>query len=141
MSDDELKDEIGKLLRGLRSCDTQATAVSWMARAYKAMECALEHLDRPPVMVERLVQVERLILVPEKPQIQVVQSVSAFDLRQAQEKRARLQAIAHAKTVVYPEIQTHPGLIAQPRAWTRKDTLRLEAASKAGKTAIQRRGR
>lgn len=58
------------------------------------------------------------------------------------EMRAReLQTASHNRTVIYPEVVQHPGLIALPKPWTRKDTLRLEAASKLKRPPIQKRGR
>lgn len=133
MTRDELIAGIESKLRGLRSCDTQATAIAWMSGAYKLMEeCVGQLRDLPaPEIRERVV--EKLIFVPERPKLQIVQS---------------LPPIAHIakpprfveKTVVYPEMYLHPGLKPAPKAWTHSDTLKLENAAKLRKALIQRRG-
>lgn len=129
--------DIEQLLRTLRQCDTQPTAVAWMRKAYTAMERSLEHLSLP----ERANTVERLVFVPAAPMIEVVQSISGFDIKEAEQKRRRLQERSHANTVVYPEVFLPPGLKPLPKAWTRSDTLRLERAAKSKSAPIQRSGR
>lgn len=131
MNHEELIDGIQCKLRSLRSCDTQATAVAWMTDAYKLMEAALEHLKeqaapQPPV---------RLVFVPERPKLDVVQSVPLSVVRW----RLGLQPLDRAPTVVYPQAFLHPGLKPAPKAWTHADTLRLENAAKAKAAPIQRR--
>lgn len=132
MNRDELMDGISHRLKSLRACDTQATAVAWMAGAYQLMEAALEHLKeqaapQPPV---------RLVFVPERPKLEVVQSVPLSVVRW----RIGMQPLDRAPTVVYPKSFLHPGLKPAPKAWTHADTLRLENAAKAKAAPIQKRG-
>jgi hypothetical protein len=127
---DEISAEIHALLSTLRKCDTQATAVQWMKRAYTTLEQCLEVVDRP---------VKSSIFLPSIPKLEVVQTIPPIDERELQARRERLQARSICETVVYPPAFQHPGLA---RAWTRKDTLRLESAARSNKIPpIQRRGR
>ena len=132
MDEDELTLEIGALLRGLRSCDSQPTAVAWMTRAYKAMERCLSHLEKPA---------QGVVFLPTRPKLEVVQSLPKFDLEQAKARRYELQQRSISQIVVYPETFLHRGLKVTPRAWTREDTLRLERAAKLKQGVIQKRGR
>ena len=132
MDADELKLEIGSLLRCLRSCDSQTTAVAWMTRAYTAMERCLPHLETPA---------QAVVFLPTRPKLEVVQSIPKFDLEQAKARRFELQQRSISQTVVYPETFLHRGLKVTPRAWTREDTLRLERAAKLKQGGIQKRGR
>lgn len=116
MNPNELITAIESKLRGLRSCDTQATAVAWMADAYKLMEAALPHLrdaDKPPM--------SPVIVVVERPKLEIVQTMPRRDF---------LLKPAPTKTVVYPEIYLHPGSKPVQKAWTHADTLKLENAAK-----------
>jgi hypothetical protein len=131
MNRDELVEEIGKKLKTLRACDTQASAVEWMKGAYSLMEACLEELkDRPATVVR-----ERLVFVPEKPKLVIAHSIPKGKVPHYVDSRPE------NKTVVYPEVFLPPGLKPIPKAWTRADTLRLEAAMKEKRPAIQRRGR
>ena len=49
MDTDALKAELDHLMRDLRHCNTQPTAVAWMKRAYLAMEECHKYIDRPKV--------------------------------------------------------------------------------------------
>lgn len=137
---DDLKTDVDAHLRKLRSADTQATAIAWMKKAYTLLEQCVRELDDRPV---KHVQHERLVFVPERPKLEVVQSVSAFDLAAAKVRREelRLRSMEQTGTVVYPSIFLPPGLKPLPKPWKREDTARLERAAKLGKQAIQRRGR
>lgn len=144
----KLKDDINEHLKQLRRCETQATAVAWMTRAYKLLEACLSEIDeKPPAVIERLVRVqvpfavEKLVFVPERPKLEVVQSVTAFDVRAAEQRRRQLQEKSHAQTVVYPDVFLPPGLKPLPKPWTREDTRRLERATKSSRPPIQKRGR
>lgn len=136
MNRDELTAGIEAKLRGLRSCDTQATAVAWMSGAYKLMEECLLHLGDLPAPNERIVTRERLVFVPERPSLQVVQNIPAEVVQ-----RRHPGWPGKAPTVVYPDVFLHPGLKPAPKAWTHADTLRLERAVKEKQPKIQRRGR
>lgn len=132
---EEVKAEIDKLLKSLRSCDTQATAIAWMTRAYKAMEQCLPYLEAPK---------RSMIFVPERPQLQIVQEIpKAYNPTLfVNQRRLELQNRSNSQTVVYPDFFMHPGLKPKPKAWTHEDTLRLERAAKArDKPLIQRLGK
>ena len=133
MQEDDITEEIGALLRGLRSCDTQATAVAWMARAYKVMERSLQQMARS--------EQTRFVFVPERPKLEVVRLVPKFDVRYAQARQTELHERSHNQTVVYPHTFRHPGLKPLPKPWTHEDTLRLERAAKKTAPMIQRLGR
>lgn len=125
----ELDGEIDRHLRGLRAADTQATAIAWMKKAYTLLEeCQKRLRDRPEQIVR-----ERLVMVPERPKLEIVQSVPTLaHLRKPQ------PVWFDGRTVVYPPVPMPPQKpqpAAMPRAWTRKDTLRLE------RSIIQKRGR
>ena len=121
MEKSELTSEIGALLRGLRSCDTQTTAVAWMTRAYKMLEHCLPHLETPS---------QSCIFLQERPKLEIVQAFPN-----------ELQKRAISTTVVYPETFFHPGLKPIPKAWTREDTMRLVRAANISRAVIQKRGR
>jgi len=119
MNQDELIAGIEAKLRGLRSCDTQATAVAWMASAYKLMEECLLHLkDKPPEVMR-----EQLVIMPERPRLQIVQQLPSRVIAN------RAAWPGPTPTVVYPEVTLHPGLKPLPKPWTRADTLRLERSA------------
>lgn len=131
MERDELVQEIEKKLKTLRSCDTQASAVAWMKDAYSLMEACLEELKyRPETMVH-----EKLVFVPERPKLVIAHNIPKGRVPHYVDSRPE------NKTIVYPEVFLPPGLKPIPKAWTRADTLRLEAAMKAKRPPIQRRGR
>lgn len=131
MDRDELVSEIEKKLKTLRSCDTQASAIAWMKGAYSLMESCLEELkDRPATVVH-----EKLVFVPERPKLVIAHTIPKGKIPHYVDSRPE------NKTVIYPEVFLPPGLKPLPKAWTRADTLRLEAAAKAKRPPIQRRGR
>lgn len=111
--EEELKTEIESLLKSLRKADTQADAIKWMTRAYKAMEACLE-ADKAP----------KFFIVPDRPKLEIVQSIP-------QRQRYPLWANSRPdnKTHVYPDIYLPPGLKQLPKPWTREDTRRLERAA------------
>ena len=133
----ELEEEIDGLLKSLRKCDTQATAVKWMTQAYKAMEKCLDALKERPEQIAR----ERILFLPERPNIEVVSSIGLYDKKLAEHKRRELQNKSASQTVVYPDVFLPKGLKPLPKPWTREDTLRLERASKMGPKRIQRLGK
>lgn len=134
--------EMDKLMRSLRQCDTQAQAVEWMTGAYNAMDAATRAIGA----LERMLREEHsenkgLIFHIPKPQIEIVQSIpkQVAHLAAVPQKPA---TYSHAgQTVVYPDFFLHPGLKPAPRAWTREDTRRLEAAAKMAPRRIVRQGR
>lgn len=129
MSDEELKEEIGKLLRGLRTCDTQATSVAWMKRAFTAMESCL------PLLEPR----SSFVVVPARPIIEIAKSLpTKQDVRYIQDRQIELRSRSLNQTVVYPEVFQPPGLRVAPKPWTREDTLRLERAAKLRAGAVAR---
>ncbi len=131
MNPPELKEGIDKALKTLRQCDTQATAVKWMADAYKLMEACLPYLE-PPRDASGSV-----VFTFKRPEI-----VIAHAMPKARVFPPKAPNIwANGQTVVYPEAFLHPGLKPAPRAWTHADTLRLERAAKMPPQPIQRRGR
>lgn len=113
MEREQLITEIESKLRGLRSCDTQATAVKWMADSYKLMEECIAHLKEQPK--------PSVIYLPPPKTIEVVQRIP----------RDFILHPAPVSTVVYPEQFLHPGLKLPPKAWTHADTLKLERATRA----------
>lgn len=133
--------EMDSLMRSLRQCDTQAAAVSWMTRAYNAMDGATKAIGA----LERMLKEEKseakgLIFHIPKPQIEVVQSIPTNIAHRVIEGK-KPNYPHNGGTVVYPDFFLHPGLKPAPRAWTREDTRRLEAAAKAGPQRIVRKGR
>lgn len=133
--------EMDALMRSLRQCDTQATAVAWMTRAYNAMDGAMRAISD----LERMVREEEsekrgLIFQIAPPKLEIVQTVpSVIAHRVTSGKRPDYKH--NGQTVVYPDFFLHPGLKPPPKAWTRADTLRLEAASKMGPQRIIKKGR
>lgn len=145
MNREELIKEIEAKLRGLRSCDTQATAIAWMAGAYKLMEETIKHFEDDA----KHAPLPSLIVVPERPVLYVVQTMNAAKLPKSElnalaNRAEELRERSLSQTVVYPQSFLHPGLKPAPRAWTHNDTLRLEAASnshKATNRSFQRKGK
>lgn len=131
-----LLSEMDALMRSLRQCDTQASAIAWMTRAYNAMDGATRLIGD----LERMVQEESsekrgLIFQIPKPKLEIVQSVPVTIAHRAYVQRPS------GETVVYPEFFLHPGLKPAPKPWTREDTRRLEAAAKMGPRRIVKLGR
>lgn len=131
MNEEELKSEIGALLRGLRSCDTQPEAIKWMTRAYKAMESALQQLN------EVAPTAARLVFVPARPKLEIVPSVSLAHIKRS----LGFAPTDQTPTVIYPQMYLHPGLKRSPKAWPHADTLRFENATNLKQSGIQKRGR
>lgn len=130
----ELKGQIEKQLKTLRSADSQKEAVAWMTSAYRLMEECLGHLSAPKE-IEVIRFREKLVYVPERPKLQVVQSLP----------RIQMHSIcppvwSRGPTIVYPEVPMSP---PQRKAWTHKDTLKLENAMKFSRAQlkIQKRSR
>lgn len=136
--------EMDALMRSLRQCDTQAAAVEWMTRAYNAMDGAtrvIASLDR--MLREETSQQRGLVFQIAAPKLEVVQSIpkslahrGVRDFAAALDAKKPNYTRPNGETVVYPEFFLHPGLKPTPRAWTRSDTLRLEAAAKMGPRRI-----
>ena len=130
--------EMDALMRGLRQCDTQASAVAWMTRAYNAMDGATRLVKDLERMVREEASEQRgLIFQVPRPKLEIVQSIPTT-IAHRPDKKPNYQR-PHGETVVYPEFFLHPGLKPAPRAWTREDTRRLEAAAKMGQRAIVRK--
>lgn len=143
-----LLSEMDALMRGLRQCDTQATAVAWMTRAYNAMDGATRLIgDLERMVREEASEKKGLIFHIPRPQIEVVQSIpkTIVHLANPHEFRSGEKTPSYTRpngqTVVYPEFFLHPGLKPEPKPWTRGDTIRLEAAAKMGPRRIVRKGR
>ena len=137
----DLFKEMDDLHRSLRKCDTQALAVQWMTRAYNAMDAALrviEAMDK-----EKRLEAsdgKGLIFQIKRPELEIVQSIPTnIAHRVSSDRKATYQR--QGQTVVYPDFFLHPGLRPEPKAWTHKDTLKLEAAQKMGPRRIIRKGR
>lgn len=132
----KLKAEMDALLRSLRQCDDQASAVKWMAGAYDAMDGALKLIASLERRVrEEASEAKGLIFYVPKPKIEVVQTIPKIIAH-----RAPQYARPASKTVVYPEIFTHPGLKPLPKPWTVSDDRRLANAIKHGRQHIVRKG-
>lgn len=133
--------EMDTLMRTLRQCDTQASAVAWMTRAYNAMDGATRLVkDMERMLREESSQQRGLIFQIPKPTLEIVQSIPEAIVHRVDGKKPNYQR-SDGQTVVYPEFFLHPGLKPAPRAWTRTDTLRLEAAAKMGPRRIVKKGR
>lgn len=139
---DRLLSEMDSLMRSLRQCDTQATAISWMTRAYNAMDAATKAIADLERMVREEASEQRgLIFQIAKPRLEIVQSIPATIAHRVQEGKKPNYTTQSGQTVVYPDFFLHPGLKPAPRPWTREDTRRLEAAAKMGAPRIVRKGR
>jgi hypothetical protein len=134
--------EMDALMRSLRQCDTQATAIAWMTRAYNAMDGATRLVkDMERMLREEASEQRGLIFQIQKPKLEIVQTIPpVIAHRVIADKKPNYQR-SGGETVVYPEFFLHPGLKKPPRAWTREDTLRLEAAQKMGPHRIVKKGR
>jgi hypothetical protein len=152
---EKLLSEMDTLMRSLRKCDSQATAIEWMTRAYNAMDGATRLVrDLERMVEEESAQTRGLVLLREKssqqrglifqipkPRLEIVQTIPpVIAHRVIEDKKPNYQRTG-GETVVYPEFFLHPGLKKPARAWTREDTLRLEAAQKMGPHRIVKRGR
>lgn len=119
----ELRLRVQAALRSLKAADSQATAIAWMKEAYLCLEAALPFVETPPPRAHEVFQfpapVPRdFMLVPKTP--------------------APRPVWFRGETVVYPEL---PMPARRDVAWTHRDTLRLEAASKFSPKQIQRLGK
>lgn len=127
----ELRTKIETHLKALRKADSQAAAVAWMTAAYKLFEQCVAEIDRPEAATRLVFMPPQIIeVIREIPKYIVEGKVKTFE-------RPR-ETWWNAKTVVYPEA---PMPVRQPRPWTHRDTVRLEAAAKNTKQPIQRRGK
>lgn len=134
--------EMDELMRSLRRCDTQATAVAWMARAYDAMDGAARVIGDLERMVREEAAEQRglIIHIPKPPRLEIVQTIPKNIAHRAPAAKEPNYRTKDGQTVVYPEFFLHPGLKPAPRAWTREDTRRLEAAAKQTPRRIVRKG-
>lgn len=137
----KLLDEMNSLLRGLRQCDTQATAVAWMTRAYNAMDGSLRLIAELEKSARVSASQEKgLIFQLPAQRLEVVQAIPKHIAHRATEvKRATYPH--NGGLVIYPDFFIHPGLKVAPKAWTRADTLRLEAAARTPRNRIIKKGR
>jgi hypothetical protein len=133
--------EMDVLMRSLRQCDTQATAVAWMTRAYNAMDGATRLVaDLERMIREEASQQRGMIFQVVKPKLEIVQSIPKHFVHSSAVGKTPNYHRPTGETVVYPEFFMHPGLKPAPRAWTREDTRRLELAAKMGPRRIVRKG-
>jgi hypothetical protein len=136
-----LLSEMDALMRSLRKCDTQAAAIDWMTRAYNAMDGATRLIaDMERMVREESSQQRGLIFQIAPPTLEIVQSIPPVIAHRHVEGKKPNYTTHSGQTVVYPDFFLHPGLKPAPRAWTRADTLRLEAAAKMGPRRIVRKG-
>lgn len=134
--------EMDSLMRSLRQCDTQATAIAWMTRAYNAMDGATRLVKDLERMVREEASEKRgLIFQIAPPKLEIVQTIPKVIAHRVPDGKAPNYTRSTGETVVYPEFFMHPGLKPQPRAWTRADTLRLEAAAKMSPRRVVRKGK
>lgn len=133
--------EMDALMRSLRQCDTQATAITWMTRAYNAMDGATRLVgDLERMLREESSQQRGLIFRVSRPKLEIVQSIPKTIAHRAVEGKKPNYTRPNGETVVYPDFFLHPGLKPSPRPWTREDTRRLEAAAKMGPRRIVQKG-
>lgn len=133
--------EMDALMRGLRQCDTQATAIAWMTRAYNAMDGATQAIkDLERMVREEASQQRGLVFQVPARKLEIVQSIPKHIVHRAIEGKTPNYQRPGGETVVYPDFFMHPGLKPAPRAWTREDTRRLEVAAKMGPRRIVRKG-
>lgn len=127
----KLLDEMDALMRSLRQCDTQATAITWMTRAYNAMDGAVKVVrDLERMVREESSERRGLIFQIPKPKLEIVQAIPSNIVHRHAEAKIPNYQRQNGQTVVYPDFFLHPGLKKEPRPWTREDTRRLEAAAK-----------
>ena len=115
----ELREAIAEHRKQLRACDTQKTAVAWMARAHELMGFCMDRLagaDKVP-----------LIIQPQRPQLVVASSMREAARVVGGPDGQPKWFDPRVKTVVYPvRPDPQPGSMLAPKAWTHADTLRLE---------------
>jgi hypothetical protein len=137
-----LLSEMDTLMRSLRQCDTQATAIAWMTRAYNAMDGATRLIGDLERMVREEASEQRgLISQVARPKLEIVQTIPKDIAHRVVHNKPPNYQRGNGQTVVYPEFFLHPGLKPAPRAWTREDTRRLEAAAKMPPRRIVKQGR
>jgi hypothetical protein len=117
-----------------------------MTRAYNAMDGATRLIgDLERMVREEASERSGLIFQIPKPKLEIVLSVPKTMARRANPHvfyagdKMPTYTRPSGETVVYPEFIMHPGLKPPPRAWTREDTRRLEAAAKMGPQRIVRK--
>ena len=136
---ERLLSEMDKLMRSLRQCDTQASAITWMTSAYNAMDGATRLIgDLSRMLREEASEKRGLIFHIPQPKLEIVQTIPKVIAHRSLEGK-KPNYPHNGQTVVYPDFFLHPGLKPLPRAWTREDTRRLEAAAKMGKQHIVRK--
>lgn len=134
-------DEMDALMRSLRQCDTQATAIAWMTRAYNAMDGATRLVkDLERMVREESSQQRGLIFQVSPPKLEIVQSIPKDIVHRHVEPKKPNYQTHDGQTVVYPDFFLHPGLKPMPKPWTREDTRRLEAAAKQSPRRIVHKG-
>lgn len=137
-----LLSEMDALMRSLRQCDTQASAIAWMTRAYNAMDGATRLIgDLERMVREESSEKRGLIFQVAKPKLEIVQSIPQTIAHRVAIGQKTYCQRPSGETVVYPEFFLHPGLKPAPRPWTREDTRRLEAAAKMGPRRIVKKSR
>lgn len=110
MDNDELADQIKTHLKAMLRCNSKEDATTWMAQAYNLLDTCLRDLQKPKVFQVEGSYGEKTFSLA-KP--------SALILPKQQRIITPHQAWFDATTVVY-------GQKYQDRAWTAKDTRRLE---------------
>jgi len=110
-----LVSEMDELMRSLRKCDTQATAIAWMTRAYNAMDGAIRAIGDLNRMVREESSKQRgLIFQLPAPKVEIFQSIPKTIVHRHESKKP---TYAHnGQMVVYPDFFMHPGLKPLPRA-------------------------
>lgn len=108
--DADLADLMKAHMALMRRCNSQADAVAWMARAYNLMDACVRDMERPKVyqIPGSYGELFYTVAIPEK-----------LVLPEQRRIITPHEAWINAKTVEY-------GGRYQNRAWTHKDTLRLE---------------
>lgn len=137
-----LLSEMDALMRSLRQCDTQASSIAWMTRAYNAMDGATRLIGDLERMVREEASEKRwMIFQVSAPKLEIVQTVPQNIAHRVVIGQKTYCQRKDGETVVYPDFFLHPGLKPAPKPWTREDTRRLEAAAKMGPRRIVKMGR
>ena len=137
---DELKAKIDTLLRSLRQCDDQASAIKWMANAYDAMDGALRVIaDLERRIKEEAAEAKGLIFYVPPRKIEVVQAIPRYFAKKSNDIPNYTRP--SGQTVVYPEFFLHPGLKPAPKPWTMVDQRKISNAENWRRPAIVRKGR
>lgn len=132
--------EMDKLMRSLRACDTQSAAVTWMTRAYNAMDGATKAIAALERMVREEASEKRgLIFHIPAPRLEIVQTIPKVIAHRAPEPKAPNYTRPNGETVVYPDFFLPPGLKPLPRAWDRAEARRQ--AETLGPRRIAKKGR